>query len=366
MPFTRPSLSDLVTRIESDIETRLSEVGNLLRRSVLKTLARATAGVAHLVYGYLQYMSQQLFAATADTEYLELIGSEYGINRNAAAKATGTGTATGITGTTIPADTELQSATGNVYTIDSAVTLAAGTGIVEFTANVAGDDSNETGAVTLTFVSPINNINDTVTTTSDGITGGADGETDTAYRERVLTRKRRPPHGGAEFDYETWAKERSGITRAWVFPQYAGNGTVALAYTRDNDTSIIPNAADRADTLDYILEHTDPASGETVGIPVTAEPGFEILAVAEYTINFEINIYPNTTDVQDAVEEELTNLLYNSGGPGQTIYLSQISEAVGNAAGEERHQIVSPTTDIVATYTQVPVLGTVTFNAYPT
>ena len=62
MPFTRPSLTNIVDRIENDIITRLPDVGTLLRRSMLKILARVTAGSIHLVYGYLNFLAEQLFS----------------------------------------------------------------------------------------------------------------------------------------------------------------------------------------------------------------------------------------------------------------------------------------------------------------
>lgn len=361
MPFTRPSLTDIVERIENDILTRLPEVGSLLRRSLLKILARVTAGAIHLLYGYLNFLAEQLFAATADSQYLDTIGGEYGINRNSAVAAVGTGTATGTNGTVIPAGTELQSTTGEVYTTDTIATIATGTATLDFTASELGADGNDDAGVIIAFVSPISGVNSSVTVGADGIYGGADEETDEAYRTRILTRKRRPPHGGCQNDYETWAKEISGVTRAWCLPQYLGNGTVGLAFTLDDSTPITPSSAQIDEMEAYILEHEDPGSGETLGIPVTAEPGFTVVTLTEQTVNFTINVYPNTAAIQTAIESELENLLYDEGGPGETIYPSQISEAISQAAGEERHEIVIPAAGISSSFTQVPVLGTVTF-----
>jgi uncharacterized phage protein gp47/JayE len=362
VPFTRPSLTEIVDRIETDIETRLDDVGSLFRRSVLKILARSNGGSHHLLYGYISYLALQLFAMTADSQYLDTHGSEYGINKTSAVKAVGTGTATGTNGISIPANTELQSSAGQVYTTDSEVTIAAGTATLAFTASIAGADGNDSAGITLTFVSPIAGIDSTVTVSSNGIYGGADEEDIEAYRERILTRKRTPPHGGSRNDYVTWAKEISGVTRAWCLPQYLGNGTVGLAFVLDGSSPIVPTAAQISDMEDYILEHEDPASGDTIGIPVTAEPGFTVLTLTEQSINFNIRIYPNTAVIRSAVESELDTLLYNKGGPGQTIYLSEINESISQSAGEERHELVSPITDIISSFTQVPIMGTVTFS----
>ena len=51
--------------------------------------ARVEAAVAHGLYGFLDYLSQQIIYDTAETAYLERWASIFGINRKAAAKATG-------------------------------------------------------------------------------------------------------------------------------------------------------------------------------------------------------------------------------------------------------------------------------------
>ncbi len=364
MPFSRNSLSEITTQIISDFQTRITGATSLLRRATLTVIAKVNAGEFHLLYEYLDYMARQLFVTTADEAGLESIASEYGITRNAAIKATGSGAATGTNGSVIPAGTESQSTDGQLYTTDSEVTIATGTATLSFTASVAGVDGNDDAGITLSFVSPISGVDTDVTVDSNGISNGADEETDSALRSRVLTRKRQPPHGGADFDYEVWALEVSGNTRAWSFPQYQGIGTIGVAYTRDNDTSIIPDSTERATTRAYIVEHEDPGTGLTVGCPVTAEPGLFMIELTLLSVDFQIDIYPNTTAVQNAIEANLTELIELDGGPGETLYLSRISEAISLASAEVRHRINVPTIDTTAATNQVHVLGTVTFGDY--
>jgi uncharacterized phage protein gp47/JayE len=234
---------------------------------------------------------------------------------------------------------------------------------VAITASTAGQDSNENAGVTLSFVSPIAGVDSDTTVDSGGLTGGTDEETDDALRVRILSRKRFAPHGGAAQDYINWAKEVSGVTRAWVYEQYYGVGTLALFFVRDNDTDIFPDAAEITEVEDYLEGHED-ADGRTVGIPVTAEPGLFVLAPTRKDVNFQIGLAPNTAAVQAAVQAELEDLFYREGGPGQTIYLSQISEAIGGAAGETHHRIISPVADVVAAYNELPMVGTITWSDY--
>jgi uncharacterized phage protein gp47/JayE len=364
MPFARPTLQEIVDRIISDFNTRITNSDTFLRRSVLRIMARVYAGAIHLVYGFLEFTKDQIFAATADVEHLDRLGGEYGVTRNAAVKATGSATITGTVGSTVPAGTELESGDGNLYVVDTAVTLIATSGTIDVTASVANDNSNEAAGVTLTFVSPIAGIDTTATVTSGGLEGGADEESDDAYKERVLTRKRQAPHGGADFDYTSWMREVSGVTRSWTISQYQGPGTLGAAFVYDDEDDIFPSDSERDDMVTYLTSHTDPGTGETVGMPVTALPGLFVLDIGPKTINMEISIYPNTTAVRAAARTRLESLFVESGGPEQTIYLSDMTAAISSAAGEERHSITSPTTDQTSTALEVHVLGDIVWSTY--
>ena len=369
MPFVRSSLQQIIDRIISDFQTRITGATSLLRRSVLRVIARVNAGVFHLLYEYLDYQARQLFVMTADEAGLEAHSSEYGITRNAAVAATGSGvTGTSTNGIVIPAGTELSSTNDQIYETDADVTVAAGIATLAFTAQVAGENGNDDAGIILSFVSPIAGVSTSVTVDADGISEGTDIETDNDLRTRVLARKRQPPHGGAYFDYEVWAKEVPGVTRAWAFPLYQGLGTIGLAFVRDNDTDIIPSAAEIATVRAYIVEHEDPGTGKTVGCPVTAEPGLYMMTLTPLVVNFNIDIYPNTvavqTSVQASVQANIEDIIMQDGGPGETLYLSRISEAISLAEGEVRHRIDAPVIDTTASNTQIHKLGTITFGNY--
>lgn len=364
MAFERPSLQEIIDRIQGDFETRIEGAETLLRRSILGVLARVYAGAVHLLYGFLSFASEQLFASSADSSGLDSIASEYNLSRIAAAKAIGSGVVTGTNGITIPSDSEIQSDAGIVYIVDLDVTISGGVATIDFTSKIAGADGNDNPSIILTFVSPIVGVNNSITVDADGITGGSDAELDDVLRQRILIRKRLPPHGGASHDYETWALEVPGVTKAWAFPLYLGPGTIGLAFVRGNDSSILPNSTQRDVVRDYIIEHTDPASGETIGIPVTAQPGFSIIELFELIVNISINISPNTAAVQSAITSELQDFFDRDAGPGETLFLSRLSEAISLAAGETKHNLIAPISDTVATNNQMHILGTITYGDY--
>jgi len=361
MPFDRPTLSEIASRILNDFKNRIEGASTFLRRSVIKVMSIVYAGAVHLLYEYQQWMFKQFFASTAETTYLELMGSEYGIARTAGVKATGAGTSTGTNGLIVPADSELQSSSGNIYKIDTAATVSAGVIDLDITAEQVGDDYNESAGTSLTFVSPIAGISSTVLIDSSGITGGTDKETDDEYRARILERKRQPPHGGADFDYEKWAKEVSGVTRAWSIPLYNGIGTLGLAFVRDNDSDLLPSDTEKLEVYNYIISHTDTVTGKIVGIPVTAELGFFMIPLVKLAVNFTIKITPNTSDVRASITSRLNDLMTEDGGPEQTIYISRMYEAITSAVGETASLIISPDADVTASTNQVQVLGDITF-----
>jgi uncharacterized phage protein gp47/JayE len=351
-------------RIQSDIRNRIENPTTFLRRSAFRVLARALAGSHHLQYGYLVFMKDQLFVSTAETDFLEIMGNELGIARKEGSKTQGNVTATGTNGINIASGTRLQSSSGNIYTVDSTVAIAGGTATLAITAEDNGDDYDEAAGTTLTFVTPISGVDSVVTVDSNTLTGGLDDENDTLYRARILDRKRQPPHGGASFDYVKWSKEVSGVTRAWSFPQYNGNGTIGVAFVRDGDTDIIPNETQRQVVRDYIVSHSDPITNITVGCPVTAEPGLLMITLSELALNFSIRLTPNNATVQAAVQSNLADLILQRGGPGETITLSQMYEAIGTATGETSNRILSPTDDVAAPTNRVHVLGTITYQDY--
>ncbi len=364
MPWERPTLREINDRIQSDLASELPGIGSLLRRSVLKINGKVYAGATHGEYGAIQYYKDQLFILTADEEWLDKHGSEYGFPRNQGTKAIGSAVVTGTSGLIVPAGTRLQSASGNVYIVDTSITLSGAVGIIELTAEYAGEDYNEDAGVELSFISPISGINSIATIDSGALTGGYDKEEVEAYRTRLLNRKRTAPHGGADFDYSNWALEYPGVTRAWTIEYYQGVGTIGLAFVRDDDTNIIPSSAEMEAVKTYIIYHTDPNTNSPTGMPVGGKAGLFMIPLNFRTVNMTIQIYPNTTDIQINVRERLLDLFKTFGGPAQRIALSQINEAISAAAGEVRHRITIPTDDEVAAVNEVHALGDLTFLDY--
>ena len=70
MAFSRPTLGELVTRVQGDIETLLEGADAKLRVFTEYALGFSLAGVAHGLHGHLVHISRQLFPDTAKGPYL--------------------------------------------------------------------------------------------------------------------------------------------------------------------------------------------------------------------------------------------------------------------------------------------------------
>jgi uncharacterized phage protein gp47/JayE len=349
MPFLRPSLPELRTRIEADIASRLG-LGALLKRGVLKVLAAVQAGVSHMLHGHLDWNARQLMVDTAELEHLERWAAIWGVTRKSAAFAEGTVILDGSDGAIIPAGTLLQRADGVRYSVNAEVVIAAGMATASVTAVVAGVAGNEDPAVEITLVSPIAGVQTTAEIDAGGLVNGADSEPDEDLRGRVLARIQQAPQGGATSDYEAWALEVAGITRAWVRPEWTGIGSVGLLIVQDNDPgSIFPAPEKVEEVQDYVDERR----------PVTAD--VLVLAPTAKVLNLTITLTPNTADVRTAVEDSLRSLLKREAEPGGTLLLSRIREAISVAAGESNHVLGAPLFDVGSNPNELIVPGTVTW-----
>jgi len=327
MPFNRPTLADLIARADAEISSRLG-LGPLLRRGVLSVIARTLAGLTHELHGRLLWISRQLLPDTAEQEYLERHGIIRGVPRKAATFAVGNVTFTGTETTVIGKGTRLVRADGVAFTVDRLVTILGGSALAAVTAEEAGVGGNTAAATVLSLASPIGGIDSDVTVDPDGLSSGADEETDAALRARILEVWQAPPQGGSATDYEIWAKEVAGVTRAWALPLHLGAGTVGVTFVEDdNELGIIPSAGSVA----AVQTHIDARRPATAVATVFA-PG--VLAM-----DVTLTLVPNTAEVQAQVNDALAAMLKRDTEPGAGILMSRIDEAISLAAGETDHTI---------------------------
>ncbi len=355
MPFNRPSLPDLIARIQADIEARIAGAAPSLRRSVLGVIARALAGVTHGLHGHLDWVSRQILPDTAEHDYLIRHAAWRGITPLPAAAAVGQAQALGVDGSVIPVGTLYLRADGLRYLTTSEATVAGGSATLTLQAETAGQASNTGPGLSLTAVSAVPGVQSRVTLIGDGLTGGADAEETEALRARLRQRVQSPARGGHDDDYVAWALEVPGVTRAWAYRLWTGAGTVGIFVMRDLDDSPIPDSAEVAAVQAHIDTLRPATAAPTVYAPIAAP------------VDMTIQLEPNTTAVQSAVLAELADLLARDAEPEDgtgsgTIPLSRIREAISSADGESDHA-VSLSTDVTVAKGEIATLGTVTWGA---
>jgi uncharacterized phage protein gp47/JayE len=235
---------------------------------------------------------------------------------------------------------------------DPVVLDGTGAATVTVQAVTPGLTTDTDPATTLSTATAAAGINPTATVGTAGLTGGADVETDDELRVRLLLRIQEPPHGGTESDYEQWALAVPGVTRAWVYPQEQGVGSVTVRFCMDDaeHPNGIPTPADVA-TVQAALNQQRPVTVLVIAAAPVATP--LNVTVSELT--------PNTAAVQQAAQLELADMLFRQGAPGGTVRLSWLWQAVSVASGEQWHKITSPADDVSYPPPDLPVLGTVTF-----
>lgn len=356
MAFARPTLNELVERVQADFVSRLPLNGSPLRRSLVHVLARVIAGMTHMLYGALEWLSRQLFADTSDDDYLVRQATLFGLSKVAATYAAAPVTFTGEDGSVIPEGSILVRSDGARYeTIEGDYTISGDNvdGLVR--ALEAGAVGSLAEAAVLSFEAPIAGVDATATVGAGG-EDGADQETTEALRARLRARMAEPPMGGSVADYIAWAKQIAGVTRVWPVPLALGAGTVVVRFVRDDDTpSIIPSAGEVSDVQDYIDSVKPAHAAVTVAAPIDSPTAFTI------------GVTPDTTEVKAAVTAQLDDLYRRVATPkdelgdGGTILLSQIRTAIGNAEGLTDYNLTVPSADVTSTTGELPSRGAISW-----
>lgn len=344
MPFETPSLPVLISRTQSDLASEA------LRRSDAQVLARTLSGTAYGLYGYLDWIAEQILPDTADEETLERIAAlRLNQPRNAAQPAEGSVSFSAAAGAVLDVDVVLQAGDGRMYRVTAGVTTIAGINTTTIAAVAAGALGNADAGLQLTLVQPVSGVTNAFTVVAPGLSGGIEKESIESLRARVIRSYRVIPHGGSADDYETWALEFPGVTRAWCRGNYLGPGTVGLFVMRDNDPVPVPNPAQLQEIKDYI----EPLR------PVTAE--LYVLAPTLKPVLYSIHSVPDTTAVRAAITASLRDLHEREAGLGDKLLISHIREAISSAAGETDHSLTIPSADVIAAANELLTFGGITW-----
>jgi uncharacterized phage protein gp47/JayE len=331
---------------------------SLLRRAILRVLAKVIAGGIHLLYGYIGYISRQLFITQAESDMLDSPhGAMRGIPRNSGSFATGIVQFSGTESTVIPKDTLLQNISGIEFLTTVSGTITGGVINIDIVAKESGISGNVVDT-TLELVSPIDGVNNSVLVIL-APSGGLDLESDDDYRARMLEFIQNPPMGGNKTDYEIWVRSIAGVGNAWCLPLERGGGTVDVIF-KASGSNPVPSGALIAEVEDYI---------DSVK-PVTAD--VSILPVNPKEVTFWI-AFPDgstDTDMQASITSNLQDLFDNTAAPKTNLPIAYIRDAIMTSGasdydilGIEVDAVGVPIDDIVmSNEDDYPTLGTIGYS----
>jgi len=366
MPYSRPSLQEIINRLTDSLTARLG--GTASRRAVNDIVARVFAGNAYEEYGAIDFIAKQIIPTTAEDGFLDDWAAVFDIIRLAATFAQGPGDFTGTGVEFIAQDSIVVDGDGVQYKTVADLTLVAGAGSVDLIAPLSGTGGNLAEGEAMTLQAPIAGVDNAVTVGTGGIVGGFNQEGDKDLRERLLFVIRQAPHGGAVQDYVYWAQLVNGVGEVFVLPFNGGQvGVVDVSFLTDDPDNPIPGAPLIAEVQASIDAHA----------PVDLCSS-TVFAFEPFPIAFVIQLLPastDTTEVQANVEEELKALITREATPsgniyssaaggyidGGTIPLSRINEAISQAQGEYDHLTLLPVADVTVDVGKIHSFGSVSF-----
>ena len=353
MPFERPHIAQIKARIEADVDGRLIAGDPRLRRDLIRVLGQMEAGVAHGLYGGLEWLAKNLLPNTQDPEILKVWADHYGVDRLGATRAEGPVGVIGNAGSTLTTGKLMQSPAGNQYELLADVTTVGFYAEGAVRALQPGADGNLADGETLTLLDPEPGIQSELVVVAPGITGGADIETISAWSERLIERVQNPPEGGSAADYRRWARAaHPAVTHAWVAPTTPGPGQVTVyIMTYGNTADGLPSPA--------VLSAVDAYIGERA--PVTAS--YFVNAPGSKEVPMTVLLNPNTAEVQAAAHSEIEDLFQREAAPDQAIPLSHLNEAISLTPGEYDHAVDVTQGDLTPGAGEILILGDITWGA---
>lgn len=359
MPYNVPTLSDLIARTEQNIQQRLPGTLPQVRESTLGAVAYAQAGLDAGLHEHLSWVYRQIIPGDADEAELLKHCQFWGIRRKQPTPARDNISVTVNAAVTIPKGTRWQRSDNTLYYLENDfVADAAGIVEVPVVAVAAGTAGNAAAGTVLNLVTPVDGVT-AQAVAEDGMTGGSDIEPVAELLARLEFRAQHPPCGGNRYDYERWARECAGVTRAWCQPTWQGPGTVGVTFVMDNNADIVPGQSDLDRVTQYIAGHPNPVTGVIEGQP--EGPDVTIFSPVLKPVDMTIKISPKTEALQSEIESGLAALFYKNCIPGSTINTSSILRVIASSQALTDFELITPTDAIYSDSSELLVLGEITW-----
>jgi len=324
--YDRPTLSELIARTRGDMAGKVTNSLAYIRGSLEWGISAALAGAVSLTYGAIDQLYRNILADRSTATWLDRKASEFNLVRQVATTSGGIVTFTWTAGgQTIPAGTVLTDAAGNEYTTfwitaDPGGPLYPDDGTAAVFSSYTGLAANIATGTELTITTPIAGITSVGVAAADFI-NGSDLETDDDFRERTLDRIRNTPQGGADADYEVWAKSVADVNEVWV----------VTAVEELPQFFVIYNGSAAAVTVQAAIDAAKPIQAQPTVGSVDSDPTYQFSVSLDITAHALAGYADG--DVEDNIEAAISELFDQQGGPSITIYNSALRNAISNAEG---------------------------------
>lgn len=370
MSYPRPTLSALANAALADISTSGLPVSPLLLpQSVLQILALVQARFALDHYSYLDQISLNSVPWSSENEYLEGWAALKSIIREGAVPAAGTGLWSGVIGTVIPAATTITRADGYAYLTTASVTFVTTSATVAFTASTPGLAGNAPTGTVLTIGGTLGGVVSNGAA-SGAIVGGANQETDTSLRNRMISEYASPAQGGSALDFENFTYLTPGVTRAWATNGSAAGTVLCYAMLDVVNAAYSGFPQGTSGTAAAETRGTGVATGDLLNIanviyplrPVTSLVYAEAPVAQPVSLSIT-GLTPTSGALQVAISLAVAELFVDVGSPlGMSVYPSDIYQAVEATATVQHFTLASPTAAVVVAAGSLPTLASITFS----
>jgi uncharacterized phage protein gp47/JayE len=365
MPYARPTLTGLRNQGIQDITTSgVPGLDGLLRNAILRVLAFVMAGLAYGVYGYGDWIARMSVPFTAEDEFLQAWAALIGIYPKDSTPAIGQAQFTGTPGTDMPSGTTLVRKDGTHYATTAPGTIdLSGTVTVPFQAQVNGANTNCDAGTPIAVDPGIPGMNASGLTVGP-TTGGTEQETDSELRTRMLLKYAAPPQGGAAGDYQQWALEVPGVTRAWVQPWGYGAGSVIVRFMMDDAQAANGGFPQGTDGCATDEPRGPTAAGDQLAVadhiwpvqPVTAL----VYAAAPVAHPIDVTLLalaPDSPEIEAAIIASINDMYLVRAEIGGTIYPSDLYEAILATPGLDHFTMSEPSLPTTVAPGELPIMG---------
>lgn len=323
--------------------------------SFMAVTGRTHGEVGFDLYLYQRSLADELMIDTAQ-DWLPRHANTYGVPRLQPQKAIGPVVFSGPALLALPDSIELVAGDGAQWiTTASAVVGNNDTVTVQVISEAAGAIGNRAANTVLTIISPVLGLQlQTVTVGAGGLAGGLDIEAIDAWRQRVLTRKRKQGQAGNEADYKSWAAD-AGVAAAYtnVVRQWAGVTVHAIFIAMPNPVGGEPLAPTPAQVAAV------QAAVDLVR-PLTDDP--LVIACAPLAVPLALALAKDT--VANRALASVAFLAFLVTIPiGGLLDRSLLEDAIIQATGSGV-EIVSPAANLASAPNQLLVAGPITWGVY--